>query len=121
MASTQDPEPLLVNGASLHVVNGVNGVRPASPPSVGNLALTEYSAKPSPPSEDATTSMKNIVPDEFLLPNGHPDVSLVHQTSLPLGFTRVIFLLSMASSARASSCCVTHRSSLLSWFVRDLY
>lgn len=76
MASTQGAEPLLVNGASLHVVNGVNGERPASPSSVGNLALTEYSAKPSPPSEDATTNkMKDIVPDEFLLPNGHPDVS----------------------------------------------
>lgn len=76
MDSTQGAEPLLVNGASLHVVNGVNGERPASPPSVGNLALTEYSAQPSPPSEDATTSkMKDIVPDEFLLPNGHVDVS----------------------------------------------
>lgn len=77
MDSTQDAEPLLVNGASLQVVvNGANGERPASPPSVGNLALTEYSAKPSPPSEDATTSkMKDIVPDEFLLPNGQVDVS----------------------------------------------
>ncbi|KAJ4419694.1 threonine deaminase [Neurospora sp. IMI 360204] len=84
MASTQGAEPLLVNGASLHVVNGVNGERPASPSSVGNLALTEYSAKPSPPSEDATTNkMKDIVPDEFLLPNGHPDYLRLIITSYP--------------------------------------
>lgn len=76
MASTQSAQPLPVNGASLHVVNGLNSERPASPSSVGNLALTEYSAMPSPPSEDATANkMKRIVPDEFLLPNGHPDVS----------------------------------------------
>jgi hypothetical protein len=40
-----------------------------------NLSLTEYSAQPTPPSEDRETHIKKIVPDEFLLPNGNPDVS----------------------------------------------
>ena len=40
-----------------------------------SFSLTEYSAKPTPPSEDRKTHMKKIVPDEFLLPNGNPDVS----------------------------------------------
>ena len=45
-------------------------------PSLSNLSLTEYSARPSPPRGDRKTHIKKIVPDEFLLPNGNPDVSL---------------------------------------------
>jgi hypothetical protein len=44
-----------------------------------SFSLTEYSAKPTPPTEDRKAHMKNIVPDEFLLPNGNPDVSLLSQ------------------------------------------
>ncbi|KAF2747635.1 threonine dehydratase I [Sporormia fimetaria CBS 119925] len=37
------------------------------------LALTEYTANPSPPSESERTAANQLVPPEFLLPNGHPD------------------------------------------------
>ncbi|KAH9903762.1 threonine dehydratase-like protein [Xylariomycetidae sp. FL2044] len=52
--------------------NGVNGHTPRTP-SLTGLSLTEYSANPSPPSEDKQARIKKIVPDEYLLPNGHPD------------------------------------------------
>ncbi len=38
------------------------------------MALTEYSVCPSPPSETAQAKIKQIVPAEFLLPDGYPDV-----------------------------------------------
>jgi len=47
----------------------------ARTPSLTSFSLTEYSAKPTPSTEDRKTHMKKIVPDEFLLPNGNPDVS----------------------------------------------
>ena len=64
-------------------INGINGTTngtftprtPQRTPSMASFALTEYSAKPSPPSEDRRAKMQKIVPDEFLLPNGTPDVS----------------------------------------------
>lgn len=37
------------------------------------LALTEYSAQPSPPSS-TPQSLEAKVPKEFLLPTGYPDV-----------------------------------------------
>jgi hypothetical protein len=83
MASTPLPEASKANG---DVVNGTNGTEtpngtsttprtPQRTPSLTSLALTEYSAKPSPPSEERSARINKIVPDEFLLPNGHPDVS----------------------------------------------
>lgn len=48
--------------------------RPETP--AGTMSLTEYSVNPStPPSEQAQSRMKQLVPEEFLLPNGYPDVS----------------------------------------------
>lgn len=58
-------------------ING-SANRPHTPqrtPSLSGLSLTEYSAKPSPPSECKNTRIRKSVPEEFLLPNGHPDVS----------------------------------------------
>ncbi|KAI0015696.1 threonine dehydratase [Xylariomycetidae sp. FL0641] len=52
--------------------NGVNGHSPRTP-SLSGLSLTEYSANPSPPSEDKQAKIRSIVPQEFILPNGHPD------------------------------------------------
>ena len=46
---------------------------------VSNLALTEYSAAPTPPSEkvDQLGSAPDWgIADSFLLPNGYPDVRL---------------------------------------------
>ncbi|KAI1806338.1 threonine dehydratase I [Daldinia bambusicola] len=48
--------------------NGTNSLRPRTP-SPSGLSLTEYSANPSPPSE----RRQKVIPQEFLLPNGHPD------------------------------------------------
>lgn len=78
----------MANGVT-NEVNGssTNGSRPYTPqrtPSLTCLSLTEYSANPSPPSEEKRARMKQIVPDEFLLPNGYPDVwlSLYHRQLL---------------------------------------
>lgn len=52
-------------------------------PKMSGLALTEYSAAPTPPSE-RSERIPGVppnwgIPDAFLLPNGYPDV----RTSLP--------------------------------------
>jgi threonine dehydratase len=72
MPSLQDASvpPVPVNG----VVNGTNGQhRPQTPTT--NMALTEYSINPSTPSPEKRARIKQIVPDEYLLPTGYPDVS----------------------------------------------
>jgi len=56
-------------------VNGVNGAPSNSVNGTNNFPLTEYSAMPSPPSEEPRKT-KAKVPDDLLLENGHPDVSL---------------------------------------------
>ncbi|RYO88766.1 hypothetical protein DL764_008683 [Monosporascus ibericus] len=61
-------DAVMANG----VENGVNSHSPRQP-SLSGLSLTEYSANPSPPSEDHQARIRNIVPEEFILPNGHPD------------------------------------------------
>jgi len=55
--------------------NGTNGISTPRTPKNNNtkntgLALTEYTANPSPPSEARTN---HVVPEAFLLPNGFPD------------------------------------------------
>jgi threonine dehydratase len=59
------------------VVNGtaIENGRPRTP-SLNTLSLTEYSTNPSPPSESPRSKVKGVIPDEFILPNGYPDVSL---------------------------------------------
>jgi threonine dehydratase len=61
------------------VVNGNGNGRAAengrpSTPSRNTLSLTEYSTNPSPPSESPRNKIRGVVPDEFILPNGYPDV-----------------------------------------------
>src|SRR4051812_18761755 len=66
----------LPNGAN-GVSGGGGGGSPDHSNTNGNgnsFSLTEYSAMPSPPSEQPKKA-KAKVPDEFLLENGHPDVS----------------------------------------------
>lgn len=46
---------------------------PRSPRGTG-LSLTEYTANPSPPSEDQKSKAQEAIPEAFLLPNGYPDV-----------------------------------------------
>jgi hypothetical protein len=40
------------------------------------MALTDYSVNPSTPSDHKRQQIRDIVPEDFLLPNGHPDVSI---------------------------------------------
>ncbi|KAI1407597.1 threonine dehydratase I [Hypoxylon sp. FL1857] len=67
-ATAEPIDTVMANGAG----NGVNGHVPRTP-SLSGLSLTEYSANPSPPSERRQDKIKGIVPEEFILPNGHPD------------------------------------------------
>jgi threonine dehydratase len=56
------------------VVNGVES-RPRTPSlNLNSLSLTEYSTNPSPPSSTPKNKLENVVPAEFMLPNGYPDV-----------------------------------------------
>lgn len=63
-----------VNGHSDYTPNGS---RPRTP-SMNNLSLTEYTANPSPPSASPKSKVKGVIPEEFILPNGYPDVSVLH-------------------------------------------
>ena len=81
MAPPSHVDTPMANGASFDGTNGVNGTEhlpqtPRRTPSVGGLSLTEYSAV-SPPSEPGSIKAKKLVPDEFLLPNGYPDVRIL--------------------------------------------
>lgn len=49
-----------------------NGIMTPRTPKSNGLALTEYTANPSPPSE--SEKKDHGVPEAFLLPNGYPDV-----------------------------------------------
>lgn len=40
-----------------------------------SMALTDYSVNPSSPSDHKRQQIRDLVPEDFLLPNGHPDVS----------------------------------------------
>ncbi|KAF1810485.1 threonine dehydratase I [Eremomyces bilateralis CBS 781.70] len=51
----------------------VNGTSTPATPKFSGLALTEYTANPSPPSESPKTKAQKSIPDAFILPNGHPD------------------------------------------------
>lgn len=71
-------DTVLANGVNNGVKDSVNGHRPQTP-SMSGLSLTEYSANPSPPSpqsEDHQARIRSIIPEEFILPNGHPDVRI---------------------------------------------
>lgn len=54
-----------------------NGVQTPQTPKQqhAGLALTEYSAQPSPPSSTPKAEEAKV-PKEFLLPNGYPDVCI---------------------------------------------
>lgn len=68
---------ILVNMADAQLPNGEsNGAAPDGVASNGtnNFALTAYSSQPTPPSEHAKP--KAMVPKDFLLPDGTPDVSM---------------------------------------------
>lgn len=48
--------------------------RPRTPSlNVNSLSLTEYSTNPSPPSSTPRSKVRDVIPSEFVLPNGYPD------------------------------------------------
>jgi len=58
-------------------VNGINGINGIASPRLHKptgLALTEYSANPSPPSENPKSKAQEAIPEAYILPNGTPDV-----------------------------------------------
>ncbi|KAF2845006.1 threonine dehydratase-like protein [Plenodomus tracheiphilus IPT5] len=56
-----------------HHGTAANGyITPRTPKPTG-LSLTEYSANPSPPSDSPHPRALDVIPEAFLLPNGHPD------------------------------------------------
>lgn len=55
--------------------NGVNGHstdRPETP--TGSMALTEYTINTVTPSAQKRAHIKKVVPEDYLLPSGYPDV-----------------------------------------------
>ncbi|KAG5922291.1 hypothetical protein E4U42_005511 [Claviceps africana] len=54
------------------LVQEVNGQRRPETPA-GRMALTDYSINPSPPTEEKRTRTRKAVPEDLLLPDGHPD------------------------------------------------
>ena len=86
MPSAHDPIVAVpVNGVVNGTTNGTNGdshSRPHTP--MTGMALTEYSANPSTPSEEKRARIKEIVPDEYLLPTGYPDVSITPSQLVPI-------------------------------------
>lgn len=65
---------ILPNGDSK--VNGTKSATAPRPrtPSFNALSLTEYATNASPPSGDPRSKIRGVIPEEFLLPNGYPDV-----------------------------------------------
>ncbi|PHH85082.1 hypothetical protein CDD83_923 [Cordyceps sp. RAO-2017] len=61
--------PPASNGFAQDAVDSL--ARPETPS--GTMALTEYSANPSPPSGERLLGSRSLVPDDLLLPDGHPD------------------------------------------------
>lgn len=67
---TADAAAVMVNGNAAET-NGYK--RPSTP----TMSLTEYSVNPTtPPSGEARDRLKQQIPEDLLLPNGYPDVSL---------------------------------------------
>lgn len=54
------------------VTNG--GVHTPRTPSLNGFSLTEYTANPSPPRKGKKPDVLSLIPAEFILPNGYPDV-----------------------------------------------
>ncbi|KZL85115.1 threonine ammonia- biosynthetic [Colletotrichum incanum] len=72
---SENAEPPVVAVMTNGTLNGVNGDHPPRPrtPQPQGMSLTEYSANPSTPPEERRSRIKGVVPDDFLLPDGHPD------------------------------------------------
>lgn len=63
-----------------------NGVATPVSPKLSGLALTEYTAAPTPPGERVHSKIPGLppnwgIPEAFLLPNGYPDVRYTPESS----------------------------------------
>lgn len=69
---------LVVNGNGDHEFDeNETPTTPSTPPRIAGLSLTEYSANPSPPLRIETQSrLREQLPEDFILPNGYPDVRI---------------------------------------------
>ncbi|KAF2402909.1 threonine ammonia-lyase, biosynthetic [Trichodelitschia bisporula] len=65
MSRPHTPESQITNGL-------YSGVQTPRTPTISSLAMTEYTANPTPPNEAATPKSQSVPPD-FLLPTGYPD------------------------------------------------
>ncbi|KAJ1324438.1 threonine dehydratase [Microdochium nivale] len=65
-------DPAVTNGDRVNGTTGDNTMHSRNL-SLTGLSLTEYSANPSPPSEDHDAKIRATIPADFLLPNGRPD------------------------------------------------
>lgn len=71
--STETPVVAVMTNGTLNGVNGDHAPRPRTPQPSG-MSLTEYSANPSTPPEEKRNRIKTVVPEDYLLPDGNPDV-----------------------------------------------
>jgi threonine dehydratase len=65
---------MMENGVNGHLEQELNGSRPRTPSLKNSLSLTEYSTNPSPLNGTPRSKLRDVVPEEFILPNGYPDV-----------------------------------------------
>ena len=73
MMPSLDEAPDAPNGLRDGIaLNGHSTDRPETP--TGSMALTEYTMNHSTPSAEKRAQINKIVPEEYLLPNGYPDV-----------------------------------------------
>ncbi|KAK8103463.1 threonine dehydratase I [Apiospora kogelbergensis] len=72
----QEPQ---TNGTTTTSVNGNGNSNGRRTPSISGLALTEYTVNSTSPPRAPST--KPLVPEDYLLPNGHPDYVRLINTS----------------------------------------
>lgn len=74
MRQSQDYSRPTTPENNVSVNANANGAQSPRTPHRTGLALTEYTANPSPPLETPKEKSQHGVPEAFLLPNGYPDV-----------------------------------------------
>lgn len=79
-SDSDDPHGVVeINEEARTRTNGSSARRPHTP--TGSMALTDYSVNPSTPSAEKRQRIRDIVPEDYLLPNGHPDVGRCRNSS----------------------------------------
>jgi hypothetical protein len=109
LAHQQNTTVEMENGVRVNGIHSTNGntscndenYRPQTP-SLNSLSLTEYTTNSSPLASTPKPTLRSVVPDEFLLPTGYPDVwilnglknkayhSSISVLSLPLEYMKLL-------------------------------